>query len=167
MLHSQCKHSVLHNHETSKHEKGLRFQTESKSQTDTPPERNKKKRRGKKQKQIHNTHSHFAAFLKQENVNKVIFSTCCKTDRFSQAVRGWEKRRERGLDGKEWRWKKKWPTHDRRPPHIYVCECVVFVLQPVRCGPTAASHYSPRAPARWWWPQHAANRQTGSVKLWV
>jgi len=95
MLHFECKHSTLQNHKTNKHEKGLEFQTEpnpardlsTANPTTLPPG---------------------LAFFKQENVNMVIFSTCSKTDRFSQAGRK-EKKKKR----------KNRPTHDPRPPHVY------------------------------------------------
>lgn len=69
----------------------------------------------------------------------VIFSTCFKADRFSQAekeIEGGRKRegdrnrqREKEMKKKE---KKNWPTHDRGPPQI-------CVFQSVRCGQAVAS----------------------------
>lgn len=99
MLHFECKHSTLQNHKTNKHEKGLEFQTEpnpardlsTANPTTLPPG---------------------LAFFKQENVNMVIFSTCSKTDRFSQAGR-----KKKGKTG---------PHTIPGLPTFTVCSCLVL-----------------------------------------
>lgn len=105
MLHFECKHSTLQNHKTNKHEKGLEFQTEpnpardlsTANPTTLPPG---------------------LAFFKQENVNMVIFSTCSKTDRFSQAGR---KKKEKQAH-----------TRSQASPHLL---CVpVWFCRDVLCG---------------------------------
>lgn len=78
----------------------------------------------------------------------VIFSTCFKTDRFSQAGRSKERERagerERGRRGeKEMKKKKKRPTHDRRPPQI--CVCVPVCAMWTGCGFLCLRTAPPRA----------------------
>lgn len=128
MLHSLCKHGALQNHKTNKHEKGLKFQTEP-----NPGQRASHWTKKKKRK-IHTTHTPpLLPILKQENVNMVIFSTCFKTDRFSQVGRrrAREKKRERQTEEK--RGKKIGPHTIEGLPR-FVC-----VFQSVRCGEALAS----------------------------
>lgn len=157
MLHPLCKHSALQNHKTNKHENGLKFQT-------VPNPRLRPFHCAKKKK-IHTTHSYFAAFLKQENVNMVIFSTCFKTDQFSQAGRSWEREGEWRSQAGRKRDEKKWPTHDRRPPQN--CVCVAVCAMWTGCGFLCLHTVPPRALAQCWWPQRTPKHQTGSVTLWV
>lgn len=142
--------------------KGLKFQTE--------PNPGPRPFHEKKEKYTPHT-TPFAAFLKQENVNMVIFSTCFKTDHFSErekdSKRGRHKR-EAEKEKKKYekkKSKKSWPTHDIRPPQI--CVCVPVCAMRTGCGFLCLHTVPPRA-LRWCRrPWHAAERRTGSIPLWV
>lgn len=75
--------------------------------------------------------------MKQENVNMVIFSTCFKTDHFSEGERDRKRgrhKREAEREYKKYEKKKKELAHTRYKASPDLC-----VFQSVRCGQAVAS----------------------------
>lgn len=111
------------------------FQTEPNPRLrpfNSPPKKEKKRK-------IHTAHSDFVAFLKQENVNMVIFSTCFKTDQFSQALGKLKERERRRERQRETQTESK--RNEKSGPHtIEGLPRIVCVFHSLRCGQAAASY---------------------------